>query len=86
MAVTPLCKNTLYGLPELQQDLFLSSSWQSSNREGKKERSGKQLGRKTSAKLSLLPRVPCWGIFFCKVVLGSLKPSELPSAASRLRD
>lgn len=30
MAVTPLCKNTLYGLPELQQGLFLSSSWQSS--------------------------------------------------------
>lgn len=47
MAVTLLCKNTLYGLPELQQGLFLLSSWQSSHRGGgRKKDQENNLGEK----------------------------------------
>lgn len=52
--------------------------------EGRKIR--KTTWEKNFSKIIPPPMCTTWGIFLCKVVLGSLKPFELPSATSRLLD
>ena len=52
--------------------------------EGRKIR--KTTWEKNFSKIIPPPMCITWGIFLCKVVLGSLKPFELPSATSRLLD
>ena len=52
--------------------------------EGRKIR--KTIWEKNFSKIIPPPMCTTWGIFLCKVVLGSLKPFELPSAAYRLLD
>lgn len=70
--VAPLHKNTLPRLPESKQGLFFSAKWQSSNREGKEEGSGKQpRGIPT-------PTVQLGGTFFCRVKEGGLSSAVLP--------